>query len=110
VSWLLVVFIPGLLMLATFGLGRLESSLARDTVSASDVAEFLQQAKAHDVDRLARDGMSEALDGIHRRLAERDPANDTLPTRLAQPSLPKRVYIEHSPNPQFQATRHANRV
>ncbi|MET0995563.1 MAG: hypothetical protein ABWY20_16420, partial [Mycobacterium sp.] len=37
-SWLLVAFIPGLLMLATFGLERLETGLNRDTVSATDVA------------------------------------------------------------------------
>ena len=49
VSWLLVAFIPGLLMLATFGLERLESGLDGDTVSAADVAEFLEQARADDV-------------------------------------------------------------
>jgi hypothetical protein len=68
---LLVVFIPGLLMLATFGLQRLESSLVSDTVSASDVAEFLDQALADDVHTLAREGMTEALDGLHRRLQDR---------------------------------------
>ena len=33
VSWLLVACVPGLLMLATFGLGRLEEALAHDTVT-----------------------------------------------------------------------------
>src|SRR5689334_14751426 len=56
VSWLLVAFIPGLLMLATIGLGRLESALGSGPVSPSDVAEFLQQADADDVDTLVRDG------------------------------------------------------
>jgi hypothetical protein len=46
VSWLLVVFVPGLLMLATFGLDRLEASLDGDTVSPEDVAAVLEQAKA----------------------------------------------------------------
>ncbi len=59
-------------MLATFGLQRLESSLDDDTVSASDVAEFLDQAEADDVNTLAREGMSRALDGLHQRLGERD--------------------------------------
>jgi hypothetical protein len=72
VSWLLAAFIPALLMLATFGLQRLESSLDADTVSASDVAEFLDQAEADDVNTLAREGMSRALDGLHQRLGERD--------------------------------------
>ncbi|MDZ4268678.1 MAG: hypothetical protein U1D00_23825, partial [Mycobacterium sp.] len=37
-SWLLVALIPGLLMLATFGLERVESSLRRDSITAADVA------------------------------------------------------------------------
>ena len=56
-------------MLATFGLQRLESSLDDDTVSASDVAEFLDQAEADDVNTLARDGMAPALDGLHQPIA-----------------------------------------
>ena len=59
-------------MLATFGLQRLESSLDDDTVSASDVAEFLDQAEPDDVDTLAREGMGRALDGLHQRLGERE--------------------------------------
>ena len=70
-SWLFVVLIPGLLMLATFGLQRLESGLDRDTVSATDVAEFLDQAQADDVRTLVREGMPEALDGMHRRMRDR---------------------------------------
>lgn len=69
VSWLLVACVPGLLMLATLGLGRLERFLARDTVTATDVAEFLEQAEAVDVHTLARNGMPEALDYLHRRQA-----------------------------------------
>jgi hypothetical protein len=65
---LLVAFIPGLLMLATFGLGRLEAGLVENTVTASDVAEFLAQAEPIDVGTLARDGMPEALDCMHRRI------------------------------------------
>ena len=71
-SWLLVALIPGLLMLATFGLERLESGLRRDIVSATDVAKFLEQAEPADVDTLARDGMSSALDSLNQRLHERE--------------------------------------
>ena len=59
-------------MLATFGLQRIESSLEDDTVSAADVVEFLDQAQADDVGTLAREGMGRALDGLHKRLGERD--------------------------------------
>lgn len=97
-------------MLATIGLGRLESALGCDTVSASDVAEFLQQAKADDVDTLARDGMSKALDNIHRRLQEREAAAAAVAVGTDTSGLPTRVYIHQLANPGFQPTPHANRV
>ena len=109
-SWLLAAFIPALLMLATFGLQRLESSLDADTVSASDVAEFLDQAGARDVDTLAREGMGRALDGMHQRLSERDWPLETGTALRDMASLPNRLYVPHRSNPEFQATRHANRV
>ena len=109
-SWLLAAFVPGLLMLATFGLQRLESSLDDDTVSASDVAEFLEQAKADDVNTLAREGMGPALDGLHQRLGERDWSLDIRPGPRDTASLPTRLYVHHRSNPEFQPTRHANRV
>lgn len=82
-SWLLVAFIPGLLMLATFGLGRLEASLDTD-------------------DRAALGG-NVGTDLLERtRPAAREPQAFTgLPTRLATPS---------GANPQFPATRQPNRV
>lgn len=100
-------------MLATFGLQRLESSLEHRTVSAADVAEFLDQAQADDVRTLARDGMPEALDGMHRRLRD----------RICEPEI-ARLYItddewsnlptlrdpDNVANTGFQPSRHANRV
>ncbi len=105
-----MAFIPWLLMVATFGLERLESGLVRETMSASDVDDFLQQAGADDVGRLARDGMSHAIDGMARRQKSRLEAVETLPTRMAAAGLPTRVYIPHRPNPQFQPPSHVNRV
>jgi hypothetical protein len=110
VSWLLAAFIPALLMLATFGLQRLESSLDDAAVSASDVAEFLDQAEPDDVNTLAREGMGRALDGLHQRLSEREWLLDA-PTRARDTaSLPNRLVVHHRSNPEFQPTRHANRV
>jgi hypothetical protein len=110
VSWLLVALIPGLLMLATFGLQRLESGLHEDTVSATDVVRFLEQAEADDVDTLARDGMSRALDSLQQRLDEQQWPLDPQTGPLDMSSLPTRVYVHHRSNPEFQPTRHANRV
>jgi hypothetical protein len=110
---LLVAFIPGLLMLATFGLDRLEAGLDRDTVSATDVAEFLEQAGADDVHTLARDGMPEALDCMHRRLNGRDSAVEVPRSRISfdeWPNLPTPQYAYNNANPEFQPSRHANRV
>ena len=97
-------------MLATFGLERLEAGLVRDTVSATDVAEFLEQAEAGDVDTLARDGMARALESLHRRHHDRDATSAAATASTDMPGLPTRVYVHHRPNPEFQPTRHANRV
>ncbi len=100
-------------MLATFGLERLETGLGRDTVSAADVAEFLEQAKADDVRTLARDGMPQALDGMHRRQHERDFAPEVAKTHITVddwPNLPSRLYVNGRANPEFQPSRHANPV
>ena len=70
VSWLFVALIPGLLMLATFGLERLESTLNRGSVAAADVAEFLAQARPGDMGTLARDGMPAASDASGDLFAE----------------------------------------
>jgi hypothetical protein len=107
---LLAALIPALLMLATFGLQRLESSLNEDTVSAADVADFLNQAQADDVHTLAREGMSRALDGLHHRLGERDWPLDGRTAPRDKASLPNRLYVQHRSNPEFPPTRHANRV
>ena len=97
-------------MMATFALERLETSLSRDTVSASDVAAFLDQAEADDVNTLARDGMSRALDGQHRRLnGQGSKRNGILPAPESE-RLPTRVLVHSAANPEFQRTRQPNRV
>jgi hypothetical protein len=113
-------------MLATFGLARLEAGLEKDTVTATDVAEFLKQAEPIDVRTLARAGMPEALDRMHRRIGHGTdeapylPNRDELPTDqllvAAVVSVPDQTGIsgqrhQHSPtNRQFGPRQHANRV
>ena len=126
VSWLLVACVPGLLMLATLGLGRLEGQLAHDTVTATDVDEFLDHAEAVDVHTLAREGMPEALEYLHRRQAQQlaDPASGRRMTGRhhaetifatdfdgrGEAGLPTRIHAHSRANPQFTVTRHVNRV
>jgi hypothetical protein len=127
VSWLLAALVPGLLMLATLGLGRLERELAHDAVvAATDVAEFLDHAEAVDVHTLATEGMPEALDYLHRRQAQQLLASPA-PGRHARPddarplfagavddygeaTLPTRTHNHSRANPQVAGTRHVNRV
>jgi hypothetical protein len=113
-------------MLATFGLARLEAGLEKDTVTATDVAQFLQQAEPKDVRTLAREGMPEALDGMHRRIAHGTDEAPYLPNRdepttdqflvAAIVSAPNQAGLsgqryQHSPsNRQFGPRQHANRV
>ena len=123
VSWLLVAFIPGLVMLATFGLERLEAGLENDTLTARDVAEFLDQAEPRDVRILARTGMPEALEGLHRRIADESHylpssgewATDQFRTGAAipaptQPDRPLQSHKHSQANRQFGPREHANRV
>jgi hypothetical protein len=122
VSWLLVACVPGLLMLVALGLGRLESDLAHDTVTTTDVDDFLEHAQAVDVHTLAREGMPEALEYLHRRQALRPAESPPAGPRHAapefafafghrdEPGLPTRVGAHSHVNPQFGGARHVNRV
>ncbi len=126
VSWLLAALVPGLLMLATLGLGRLEKELARAGVTATEVGEFSGNADAVDMHTLAREGMPEALDYLHRRQAQRSlespPAGrHAKPDDIGQffagdldiddePALPTQMYKHSGPNPEVTGTRHVNRV
>lgn len=109
-SWLLVGLIPGLLMAATLGLQRLEAGLHRDTVSATDVAQFFEHAEPLDVDTLARDGMSRALDGLRLRQHVAHAATSGSTAVFRDEDLPVRPYPQQTMNPEFQQTRHADRV
>jgi hypothetical protein len=96
---LLVAFIPGLLMLATFGLDRLEAGLDDDTVSPADVNAFLEQAKAD----CAKPAAGTPGVVVTYRLL------DDVHTEWPRP-LPTAVFGHHGANPEFQPTRHAHRV
>ena len=122
-SWLLIAFTPGLLMLATFGLQRLEAGLENDTLTASDVAEFLEQAEPTDVRTLAREGMPRALDSLHRRInyetaplpSSAEPVTDQWPAATSisapsQPTSPRHGHQHSRANRQFGPREHANRV
>ncbi|OBH08467.1 hypothetical protein A5695_25900 [Mycobacterium sp. E1747] len=125
-SWLLVASVPGLLMLAALGLGRLERGLAHEDVAMIAVTELFEHAELVDLRTLAREGMPEALEFLHRReareLADAALAGLTAAPRHAAPSfaasfidhaeltLPTRIHAHSRINPQFKATGHVNRV
>src|SRR5271163_3578415 len=109
-------------MLATVGLQRLEAGLENDTLTARDVAEFLQQVEPIDVRTLAREGMPEALDCLHRRMGR---LSDESPYRLGDadpllaaafiytpqpPGVPRLRHNHSQANRQFGPPQHANRV
>jgi hypothetical protein len=118
-------------MLAALGLGRLESELARESVTAADVDEFLEHAQAVDMRTLAREGITEALEYLHQRQAQqlaaappprvltgRHHAESVFAIGLADPAtgrlMPMQVHahsrVNPQYNPQYGATRHVNRV
>lgn len=116
-SWLFVVLIPGLLMMATVGLQRVESALGRETVTADDVAEYLEHAKAtstgpcraHDADGPAL----RFLPRVPMRVADFDEFVEDRPNDQVH-ALPAPRYVVPAvvpaPKTEFQQTRHADRV
>ncbi len=126
VSWLLVACVPGLLMLAALGLGRLEKDLAGDAVTATDGDDFLVHAEAVDVHTLAREGIPEALEYLHLRQAQRlsgalPAGRHALPTHAAplfaldlpenaQIGVSVRIHAHSHVNEQVKLTRHVDRV
>lgn len=126
VSWLLVACVPGLLMLAALGLGRLERELASDDVAVIAVTELFERVEFVDLHTMAREGMPEALEYLHlreaRELSEAALAGLTAGPRHAAPSfaasfvdpgeltLPTRIHAQARIDPQFKATRYVNRV
>jgi hypothetical protein len=110
-------------MLAIFGLQRLEAGLESDTLTARDVAEFLEQAEPADMRTLARDGMPEAMDCLNRRINEdsaylpsrAETVTDRLPAAAAvstsaPPASPRQRHQHSRPNRQFAPREHADRV
>lgn len=113
VSWLLVLCVPGLLMLAALGLGRLERLLGHEAVTVRDVDDFLEQAEAVDMHTLAREGLPEALDYLHRRQSEQHARVSSEARNVdgaGEQELPPPIYRHLRPNPQYIATRRVNGV
>ncbi|MGV0744192.1 hypothetical protein [Mycolicibacterium sp. XJ870] len=106
-SWLLVALIPGLLMLATFGLDRLEAGLTRERPVTK--ARSWPRIPTMSYESARVDG-PDSLDDLQRRLRERHLAVETLAGGIESERLPTRCYDQHGINPEFQPTRHANRV
>jgi hypothetical protein len=102
VSWLFVAFIPGLLMLATFGLDRLEAGLDTNTISPEDVAAVLEQAKA--------DCAKTPIQAGHEPADDFDPRFDSYLATKPVSGLPARIYVHHGGNPEFRPTRQPDRV
>ncbi len=126
VSWLLVAGIPVLLMLAALGLGWLEKELARGPVAMIAVDELVERTGGVDMRTLAREGMPEAQEYLHRRQAQQlssaaltgrngaaRHAAAALPvgfTDRDEMTLPTRIQSHSLVNPQFKAPRYVNRV
>ena len=116
VSWLLVVCIPGLLMLATFGLSRLEAMLdtSKETYTAADVKAFVEKVKNAWSEQSASAGTLPHRSAPRfeepRALAAPSPTRDNPLGAFGEPELPSRAYAHYASNPQFRDTRQANRV
>ena len=97
-------------MLATFGLEKVEAGLRQQSISAAEVADFLSQAEASDVDALVRDGLDTAITDQNRRRVDREVATVTPIHATAAPGLPTTASSPRGVNNGFRQTRHANSV
>lgn len=96
-------------MLATVGLQRVESGLSRDTLSAAEVAEFLDQAQSSRSPGTAMGDTEEALPHLSPTMTVQTVELDQIVDEATTPGLP-RHYVVHRPKTEFQATRQADRV
>lgn len=96
-SWLLAACIPGMLMLSTFGLQRLESVLHGDRPSATQLVTRLEQAARTAREKAAQRTLTE-LSG-YAASPRLDPV-----FLVDEPGLPTR------PNPLFQPSELVNPV
>ncbi|MBU8807945.1 hypothetical protein [Mycolicibacterium goodii] len=96
-SWLLVALIPGLLMLATFGLDRLEAGLTRDQVPSRAKTTARGTAAA---------STARPVSELHHR----ELVLQTVGSASYDAHLPTRRFDPQATNPEFPATRHADRV
>lgn len=100
-SWLLAGFIPGLLMLSTVGLQRLESVMHTDRPSTGEAVTRLQPAPRTAPQKVV------PLTGFSGLSPRMEPAYRLIPD---EPGLPTRQYGAASSNPQYQSPRLANPV
>jgi len=99
VTWLLAVAVPGLLMLATFGLQRLEEALQTERTAADEVTKYLEQAAKKALPAApARTETQRRRAEVHSRLGD------------DEPGLPTHPFAHARPNTQFHRTQYANRV
>jgi hypothetical protein len=108
VSWLLAVLIPGLLMLATFGLERLESALESGDEDDDPIAELVvytppRVERAHRADHPPHIGHLTPPPHSCAALSGLAAFSD-------EPGLPTRMHRHDAGNPQFPPTRQANPV
>lgn len=98
-TWLLAVCVPGLLMLSTFGLQRLEEALQTDRTAHADVTEYLARAaKAAPAQAPTRAETEHRQAEVHSLLSD------------DEPGLPTHPFAHARPNTQFHRTQYANRV
>jgi hypothetical protein len=100
-------------MLAALGLGRLERLVAPE-VAATAAAEPEVPAEPLDMHTLAREGMPEALDYLHRREEQEQELDFHVgrhrPETITIARHTNGVVTRSHANPQYGATRHVNRV
>ncbi len=103
-SCLLAACVPGLLMVSTYGLQRIESIIHSECPSAAEIVSRIERAARTAHERAIANGISTPAPTRVARPAQ--------PRRLLaeEPGLPTRIYVRAQANPQFQPSEYANSV
>lgn len=109
-SCLFAACVPGLLMVSTYGMHRLESIIHSERPSKADIVARIEQAARAAHEKALASAISNRLPETKLAASPVVPPRRLLDDEPGLPTRPNRIYLRTQPNPQFQPSGYANSV
>ena len=109
-SCLFAACVPGLLMVSTYGMHRLESIIHSERPSTAEIVARIEHAARTAHEKALATGLSTSLANANLAAKAMAPARTLLDEEPGLPTRPNRIYLRAQPNPQFQPSGYANSV